>query len=126
MVQSDEQWPRGGRWEQGTALLVIAIGVAFLLANFDIRLPWFPFHNAWALFILFGAVPSLGDALRRYRAVGRVDGAVFHELCTAAAVVTVAAMFLLDLSWSRWWPLFVIYGGLCMLAPRDSRRRQRR
>ncbi|TAM57499.1 MAG: hypothetical protein EPN49_14670 [Rhodanobacter sp.] len=126
MVQPDDQWPRGGLWEHGTALLVIAIGVALLLSNFDIRLSWFPFHNAWALLILLGAAPSLGDALRRYRAQGRVDGAVFHDLCTAAVVATVAAIFLLDLSWSRWWPLFVIYAGLCMLAPRRCWRRQGR
>ena len=29
-------------------------------------------------------------------------------------------MFLLELSWRQWWPVFVIYGGLCMLT-RGSR-----
>jgi len=32
------------------------------------------------------------------------------------AVITVALVFLLNLSWNRWWPLFIVYGGLWMLA----------
>jgi ABC-type antimicrobial peptide transport system permease subunit len=32
-----------------------------------------------------------------------------------SATMMMALMFILQLSWSVWWPVFVIYGGLCML-----------
>jgi hypothetical protein len=96
-------------------LVVIAVGVVFLLRNFGISLPFMQLHNWWALFILVGAVPSLGYALQRYRATGKVDQGVLHCLLSAVAVIMVALFFLLDLSWELWWPLFVIYGGLWML-----------
>ena len=96
-------------------LVVIAVGVLFLLRNFGISLPFMQLHNWWALFILIGAVPSLAYAGQRYRSTGRLDQRVLHSLLSAAAVVMVAVFFLLDLEWQRWWPLFVIYGGLWML-----------
>ena len=97
-------------------LIVIAIGVFFLLRNFGIILPFMEYHNWWALFILIGAIGPLSYAARRYRARGKVDGVVLHSLVSAAAVITVALFFLLQLSWNQWWPLFIIYGGLWMLA----------
>jgi hypothetical protein len=103
-------------------LVVVAVGVVFLLRNFGIPLPFMQLHNWWALFILLGAVPSLGYAIQRYRAVGKVDGRVLHSLLSAAVVIMVALFFLLDLSWELWWPLFVIYGGLWMLV-KDGRKR---
>lgn len=96
-------------------LVVIAVGVVFLLRNFGISLPFMQLHNWWALFILVGAVPSLGYALQRYRSVGKLDSRVLHSLLSAAVVIMVALFFLLALSWELWWPLFVIYGGLWML-----------
>jgi hypothetical protein len=96
-------------------LVIIAVGVVFLLRNFGISLPFMQLHNWWALFILLGAVPSLGYAIQRYRSAGKVDGLVLHSLLSATAVIMVALFFLLDLSWELWWPLFVIYGGLWML-----------
>ena len=96
-------------------LAAVAVGVVFLLRNFGIPLPFMQLHNWWALFILVGAVPSLGYAIQRYRTTGKVDQSVLHCLLSAAAVVMVALFFLLYLSWELWWPLFVIYGGLWML-----------
>lgn len=68
---------------------------------------------AWL--ILIGALPSLSCAVERYRRVGRVDGKVLHSLLSALAVAMIALMFILQLSWAQWWPLFVIYGGLTMM-----------
>ena len=96
-------------------LVVIAVGVLFLLKNFGIALPFMQLHNWWALFILLGAVPSLGLAAQRYQRVGRVDMIVLHSLLSAACVILVASFFLFDLDWEMWWPLFVIYGGLWVL-----------
>jgi len=97
-------------------LVVIAIGVLFLLRNFGILLPFMQYHNWWALFILLGAVGPLSYALQRYRSQNKVDGVVLHSLVSAAAIVTVALFFLLELDWNRWWPLFIVFGGLWMLA----------
>ncbi len=104
-----------------TGLVVVLVGVLFLLRNLGVALPFLQLHNWWALFILLGAVPSLAYAAQRYGSSGRVDQGVLHALLTAAAVAMVAVLFLLDLEWERWWPLFVIYGGLWMLV-RGGRR----
>lgn len=104
-------------------LIVIAIGVLFLLQNFGVLLPFMQYHNWWALFILIGAVGPLSYALQRYRSQNKLDGVVLHSLVSAAAIVTVALFFLLELDWNRWWPLFIVFGGLWMLAndwKRDS------
>ena len=97
-------------------LVVVLVGVLFLLRNLGVSLPFMELHNWWALFILIAAAPSLAYAAQRYRSTGRVDQRVLHSLLSAAAVVMVALFFLLELPWERWWPLFVIYGGLWMLA----------
>lgn len=115
---------RHHRYSVVPALLVIAVGVFFLLGNFGIDFPFFTWTNWWAWFILLGAAWPLSDAWARYRRLGKADGLVLHELLTAAAIVMVALMFILELSWQRWWPVFVIYGGLCMLV-RGPRRRWR-
>ena len=99
----------------GMGFVVIAVGVIFLLRNLGIDLPFLQFHNWWAVFILIGALGPLSYALQRWHELGRVDGLVLHSLLSALVILLVASFFLLDLSWERWWPLFVIYGGLWML-----------
>ncbi|KRE89537.1 hypothetical protein ASG87_04215 [Frateuria sp. Soil773] len=120
MGSRDERQARLHGYNVIPALVVIAIGLLFLLNNFDIRLPFLHLENWWAYFILIGAAAPVSTAVRRYRRVGGIDAAVLHSLLAAAAIVIVALMFILQLSWARWWPLFVIYGGLCMLV-RDRR-----
>lgn len=97
------------------ALVVIAIGAFFLLGNLGVE--WgFPYlQNWWAWLIMLGAVGPASMAMQRYRAQGAVDGEVLHYVLNAAIIVMVALIFLLQLSWGQWWPVFVIYGGLCML-----------
>ena len=110
------RWYRGG-YRNGVipALLVIAFGVFFLLGNLGIHLAFFDRQDWWAWLILLAALGPLSGAVERYRVVGAIDGVVMHALLTAAAIVMVAVMFILQLSWQQWWPVFVIYGGLCML-----------
>ena len=97
------------------ALLVIAFGVLLLLGNLGVHLGIFGRDDGWAWLILLAALGPLSGAVQRYRKVGAVDGGVLHALLTAAAIVMVAVMFILQLSWQLWWPVFVIYGGLCLL-----------
>jgi hypothetical protein len=96
--------------------VLIMVGLVFLADNFNIDLPLFGWHNGWALFILIGAAAPASRAIDRYRNVGTIDGQVAHSMLSALAVVTVALMFLLDASFALWWPVFLIIGGLSMLA----------
>ncbi|HEY3859230.1 MAG TPA: hypothetical protein VGM47_06425 [Gammaproteobacteria bacterium] len=117
MADEDKDNGRRGLWGGiAMGLVVVAVGLVFLLRNLGIPLPFVGLHNWWALFILVGAVPLLAQAAESYRKAGRVDQKTLHALLSAASILLVAAFFLLDLDWAVWWPLFVIYGGLRMLA----------
>lgn len=115
METSEDKTLQLGWSRVASGLVVVLVGVLFLLRNFGIRLPFMALHNWWALFILLGAVPSLAVAFQRFHRTSQVDRLVLHSLLSAAAVILVAIFFLLDLDWSLWWPLFVIYGGLWVL-----------
>ncbi|MGN6314144.1 MAG: LiaF transmembrane domain-containing protein [Rhodanobacteraceae bacterium] len=120
---SDETRPaRNYEYRLFPALFVIALGVLFLLRNLDIGFDFFEFHNWWAWLILAAAIAPLTRAVELYRTGGKLDGAVIHYLFVAGAVIIMAVLFLLDLDWGRWWPLFVIMGGLSMLARGDRPR----
>ena len=106
------------------ALFVIAFGALFLLRNLGVGFDFFQFHNWWAWLILVAAVAPLSRAVESYRASGKFDGVVMHYLFVAGAVIVVAVLFLLDLDWGRWWPLFVILGGLAMLVRHEDCRRR--
>ncbi|MGH8401393.1 MAG: LiaF transmembrane domain-containing protein [Gammaproteobacteria bacterium] len=98
-----------------TGIIVIIVGVFFLLDNLGIDFGFMRYHNWWALFILIGAVGPLSYAVQRYRKQGKMDAMVLHSVVSSVSIITVALIFLLDLSWNLWWPLFIIYGGLYML-----------
>ena len=115
MDEQDDKSVNMGWSHIASGLVVILVGVLFLLRNFGVHLPFMALHNWWALFILLGAVPSLGLAAQRYQRAGRVDMLVLHALLSAACIILVASFFLFDLDWEMWWPLFVIYGGLWVL-----------
>lgn len=99
-----------------TGIVAIVIGLAFLLWNFGVRLPFMRYQNWWALFILIGAVGPLSYAVHRYREKGKLDSTAWHSLVSAAAIIFVASLFLFNLDWSLWWPGFIIIGGLYMVA----------
>ena len=115
MRHRDSDHPYRRRHQVFPALIVIAFGAFFLLGNLGYDLDFFRQNNWWAWLILLAAVAPLLEAVQRFRDVGTIDGGVLHYLLSAAAIVMVALMFILSLSWQVWWPVFVIYGGLCML-----------
>ena len=122
-MDTQEPRQRRGYWTKAAlGLALMAVGVVFLLRNLGYELPFLRYHNWWALFILLGAVGPLSVAAERYRTTGRAGWIVLHSLLSAGAIVMVAAFFLVDLDWTTWWPLFVIYGGFWMLL-KDARRR---
>jgi hypothetical protein len=102
------------------AVIVIALGMVFLLNNLGVEIPLLDHDNWWAWLILAGALSPLSCAVERYRRLGHVDSKALHSLLAALAVVLVALMFILQLSWAQWWPLFVIYGGLSMMTRERS------
>ena len=114
------------RWRIFPAIAIVAIGVLFLLNNLGYDLAFLDRGNWWAVLILLAACAPLTRAWEIYRERGRVDAAVMHSVLCAAAVALVGVMFLLELDWGTWWPLFVILAGLFALAPdrrHDDRRR---
>lgn len=95
-----------GAWIPG--LIFIALGVFFLLRNYTD----FELENWWALFILIPAFGALGNFWRSYRSDGRMTGEATGSLIGALLLGTVAAIFLLGLSWGMMWPVFLIIAGL--------------
>ncbi|HET7610159.1 MAG TPA: hypothetical protein VFK29_00085 [Rhodanobacteraceae bacterium] len=109
------------RWRIFPAVAIIAIGVLFLLNNLGYNLAFLDRGNWWAVIILLAAFAPLTRAWEIHRERGRADAEVVHSVLCGIAVALVGVMFLLELDWGTWWPLFVILGGLFALAPHRSR-----
>jgi len=101
---------RGGQlW---FAVVLIALGVIFLVQNYT----GVELGNWWALFILIPASGALAAAWAAWRA-GMHPVAVSGPLVGGLVMLTVAAIFLLELQWSRVWPVFLILAGIGALLP---------
>lgn len=108
--------PVSNNWPLGLAIVVI--GGLLLARNLGFELFFLNFHNWWAFFILLAALGPLQQAVSFYRKEG-MGAAVVNSLVSAGAIVFIALMFLLDLSFGTWWPIFVIVGGLYMMTSRN-------
>ena len=109
--------PPGIRWRVFPAIVIVAVGALFLANNLGFQLDFLERHNWWAIIILVAAIAPLTRAWEIHRVRGGVDAEVAHCLLSAMAIVLVAVMFLAELDWGTWWPLFVILGGLYTLVP---------
>jgi hypothetical protein len=114
---NDEAMDRHGRQRGGRsgsvmgALILIGLGVIFLLqqmGRFDLR-------NWWALFILIPAFGAFGSALRIYQSTERLSYAVWSTFYGGLFPLAVALIFLFNLDWAIYWPVFVILPGFGML-----------
>lgn len=99
-------------WTVG--IIVVALGIILLLRNLGVDLFFLHFDNWWALVILIAAVVPLSHAVHRWRQEG-FSYAVVGGILSSVILATVGLLFLLQLSFFTWWPLFVIYGGVFML-----------
>jgi uncharacterized membrane protein YjjP (DUF1212 family) len=108
--QRSVNWPLG--------LAVAVIGGLLLARNLGYELFFLDFHNWWAFFILLAAIGPLQQAVSFYRKEG-FSASVVNSLVSAGAIVFIALLFLLDLSFYTWWPVFVIVGGLYMMTNRN-------
>jgi len=111
------------QWRIFPAIAIIAIGVLFLANNLGYNLTFLDHGNWWAVIILLAAFAPLTHAYERYRAVDKVDAEAMYSMLSAAGVVLVGVLFLFQLDWGTWWPLFVILGGLFTLIPQRHRHR---
>jgi len=102
------------------AVALIAVGTSFLLRNYA----GLEIGNWWALFILIPAAGAFAGAWTAWRA-GLHPAAVTGPLVGGLVLVTVAAIFLLELQWSRIWPVFLILFGIGALLPSLLGRRDR-
>ena len=93
----------------GAALIIV--GLAFFLQNAFGA----PFDDWWALLFLIPAAGSLQSALWHYRRGDTASASGSFAIGLVFAFLT--AVFLLQLDWSKLWPIFLILFGIGMLLP---------
>jgi len=92
-------------------IVLIMLGIIFVLQ----QVAGMSFDNWWALFILVPAFSSFAVAMRLYQTHNRVNNAVVSALFSGLIVLTVTLLFLFNLDWGIYWPLFILLPGLSML-----------
>ncbi len=92
-------------------VILILLGFIFLAQQFGD----FTLHNWWALFILIPVFSAFGSAYGIWRKAGRFNFAVWSTFYGGLFPLAVALIFLFDLDWGEYWPVFIILGGFGML-----------
>lgn len=95
-------------------LILIIIGGLYLLTNFNV----FPeLRNWWALFLLLPGLGTLSAAIGAYRRNGgHLTPEVMLPFIGGLLFLGMTAVFLFELDYGWLWPLFLIGGGLLLLA----------
>ncbi len=107
-ITIEKTYRRHSGWSFG--LVMIGLGCLFLLKNYGYPMP----ENWWAFFLLIPAIPSLTRALLLAR---RGEGKeALRPLARAFIFSFLAAGFLLDWDWAQIWPVFLIVGGVGIIA----------
>ena len=106
---------RSTTWPLGLA--IILIGVVLLARNLGVDFFFLHLDNWWALFILVASVGPLQQAVVAYRREG-FGASMANALVSAAFIIFIAMIFLIDLSFFTRWPVFVIRGGISMMTNR--------
>lgn len=110
---------RPARRGQAGPAAALAAGIFLVVVGVLTWVAWLGgtgLRNWWALFILAPALATLAVAYGLYRHSGAFTYAVRGPLAGGLLILTVAALFLLNMSWHIWWPLFIILPGLTLLA----------
>jgi hypothetical protein len=92
-------------------IILIVLGFIFLAQ----QIGDFSFDNWWALFILIPTFSAFGSAFRIWQRSGRFSFAVWSTFYGGLFPLLVALIFLFNLDWGDYWPLFIILGGFGML-----------
>ncbi len=89
-------------------IALIMLGLIYMLQNMGAL----HLNNGWALFILLPAIGSLVTAYGSYHHHGRWTAAGRGALISGLILTAVTAFFLLDVEWSKWWPLLLVLFGI--------------
>jgi hypothetical protein len=94
----------------GGAILIL-IGLIFLLQNlgYQVLLNW------WALFILIPAFWSFVAAWNIYQSNRRLTQSAVASLAVGILLTILAIIFLINLTFGVFWPVFLILGGLILI-----------
>lgn len=103
--KSKERDKNGGSGWFGFVLIVL--GIVFLAQQFGS----FTLQNWWAIFILIPALSGFGSAFRMWQRDGMFHFGVWSAFYGGLFPLAVALMFLFDLDWGVYWPIFVILPG---------------
>lgn len=111
--------PKGNGLQPSTnalvGLAILAIGGFFLLKNFGV-INWDFEFNWWALFLLIPVGSILQNVWQQYRRNGdKLTRELRTKLVAGAGILLVALMLLIGLDWDRYWPVFLILGGVALL-----------
>ena len=96
-----------GRGSGSFGFILILLGLIFLAQ----QVGNFSFDNWWALFILIPALSAFGSGFRMWQRDGKFHYGVFSTFYGGMFPLLVALIFLFNLDWGTYWPLFVIVGG---------------
>jgi hypothetical protein len=95
-------------------VIVALVGAFWLADNLGFRIHFFDLDNWWALFIFIGAISPLSQAWSHYQSEGW-SMRVARHLMGGAAIVTLGLLLFCGLHLHRWWPVFMIIGGLYIM-----------
>lgn len=116
MVQQRSQ-PRALTLNFMTGATLLVVGLILMIFKIGVL----SINNWWSLFIFLLALGFLGMGFRLKRDNGRFP--LVARLCIGlgAVVLTTGMMFLLDVDWTRWWPLMVTVPGAALYLAGCSR-----
>lgn len=111
----DERGSAGRVWAVVSGIVLIVFGIVLILNNAGVLVVSF-LTNWWALFILIPAVGAFVSAYEHGRRAGKIDNHVTSNIVGGLILTFVTCMFLFNLDWSVWWPVFIILAGVGALS----------
>jgi hypothetical protein len=97
-------------------LIVVAIGVLFLVQAYT----GVGLNNWWALIFFLPTFGAWASAYRLYKIDGRFGAGAWGSFVGGLFPAAIGLIFILDLDWSKVWPVFIIISGLAALGPHKS------
>jgi len=108
--------PGAGLW---VGVSFVALGILLILQTSGLV----HLNNWWALFLLIPALATFGSAWSRARQNGgRFTRSVSGPISGGLFISAVAILFLFNLDWGKYWPVFIVLAGLSTLLGAFARR----
>lgn len=93
------------------AIILIVIGLFLILQRLGIS----GFKNWWAIFILIPSISSTGNLVREIRSAGGFHFSMASNVLGILFPAAVAFMFMFELDWGLYWPIFIMLAGVSMI-----------